>query len=453
MKFPRFMIGAASSGSGKTLVTCGMLQALINRGMKTSSFKCGPDYIDPMFHSKVIGAKSRNLDTFFTDENTTKYLFGKTASTTDISVIEGVMGFYDGLGGISVKASAYDLAKTIKAPVILVVNTKGMSISVLSVIKGFMEYKKDSNIKGVILNQMSKSLYPEIKKVIEQELKVPVVGYVPVVKDCIIESRHLGLVTPDEVADLSSKLNDLANIFEETIDIDKIIALANEAEELEYTKPSIPHIENEPVVAVARDEVFCFYYEDNIELLKQIGAKIVEFSPLHDAHLPKADALILGGGYPELAAKKLSQNKTMLKDIHDAVKSNMPCIAECGGFMYLHNSMEDMEKVSYKMAGVIDGKAFKTDRLNRFGYIELTAQKDQLIAKEGTKVKGHEFHYFDSTACGDGFKAQKPLRKANWECINGNDTLAAGFPHLYYYSNIEIAVEFLQAACKYKDVN
>ena len=196
MKAARILLAAGASGSGKTLITCGLLQALVNRGLKTASFKCGPDYIDPMFHSRVIGAKSRNLDTFFTDSETTKYLFCENAADCDISVMEGVMGFYDGVAGTTTKASAYDLASVTDTPVILIVNSRGMSVSLAAYVKGFMEYRKDSHIQGVIFNQMSPMLYPRMKELLEKELNIKVLGYVPKMDDCVIESRHLGLVLP-----------------------------------------------------------------------------------------------------------------------------------------------------------------------------------------------------------------------------------------------------------------
>ncbi len=213
-KYPRFLLAAGASGSGKTLITCGILQALKNRGLTAASFKCGPDYIDPMFHEKVLKTKARNLDTFFTGEEMTRYLFAKNAAGADISVMEGVMGYYDGLGGISDTASAYDLARVTGTPAVLIVNTRGMSLSALAYIKGFLEYRRDSRICGVILNQMSAGLYPEISSRIEAELGVRVYGYVPKVTDCLIESRHLGLVLPDEVERLEEKLQKLARVLE-----------------------------------------------------------------------------------------------------------------------------------------------------------------------------------------------------------------------------------------------
>ena len=204
------MIAATSSGSGKTMITCGLLQALVNRKMKVTSFKCGPDYIDPMFHSKVIGTKSRNLDTFFADKNTIYYLMNKATKDMDISVIEGVMGYYDGIGGMSTDASSYDVAKVTDTPVILVINCRGMSLSVLPIVKGFLEFKDNNNIAGVILNEISTMIYLETKKLIEESFNIKVLGYVPTLKDLIIESRHLGLVTPNEITNLKDKLNNLS---------------------------------------------------------------------------------------------------------------------------------------------------------------------------------------------------------------------------------------------------
>jgi cobyrinic acid a,c-diamide synthase len=289
-----------------------------------------------------------------------------------------------------------------------------------------------------------------MKEVLEEELPVKALGYVPFVRDLVIESRHLGLVTPEKVDNLQEKLDELAKVFEETLDLDEIWNIANRAEELSYDQLEIPKLEGSPVIAVARDEAFCFYYQDNLELLKDMGAFLVEFSPLHDTELPAGiQGLILGGGYPELAAKQLSDNESMRKSIKESLLKGLPCIAECGGFMYLHDTMEDMEKKSHPMVGAIAGKVYKTDRLNRFGYITLTSNNNQMLAAEGEKTRGHEFHYFDSSSCGNSFTAKKPLRDTQWDCIHGNERLAAGFPHLYYYSNPKMPYGFLKSCLEY----
>lgn len=454
MKIPRILLAAGSSGSGKTLITCGLLEALVERGLKTASFKCGPDYIDPMFHSRVIGTKSRNLDTFFTVPEVTKYLLTRNARDCEVAVMEGVMGFYDGVAGTTTRASAYDLAKVTDTPVILIVNSRGMSVSLAAYVKGFLEYKKDSHIKGVIFNQMSPMLYPRMKKLLEEELGVVVLGYVPKVEDCVIESRHLGLVLPDEIPELKDRLHKLAGVLEETLDIDRILKLAGEAPDLLDAKPeSVTDFRlSEPVrIGVAEDEAFCFFYADNFRLLGEMGAEIVPFSPMEDKQLPDdLDGLLLYGGYPELIGKKLEQNTTMKDMIREKLKAGMPCMAECGGFMYLHEEMEGMDGNFYQMAGVIPGKAYRTPKLSRFGYVTLTQKKPALGMEDFGEIPAHEFHYFDSENCGEDFHAAKPESKRGWDCIHGTDTMLAGFPHLYYYGNPEVPKAFLKKCLAYK---
>ncbi len=446
MKLPRIMLAAPASGSGKTLITCGILQALKNRRIRLSSFKCGPDYIDPMFHGRILGISSKNLDTYFTDEDMTRYLFAREAQKSDFSVLEGVMGYYDGIAGISLSASAYDVARVTKTPVILVVNAKGMSNSAVALIQGFLQFQKDSQIAGVILNHTSAMLYPRLKEQIEEVLPVKVLGYVPTVSEYVIESRHLGLVTPNEIVDLQEKLESLAKVLEETIDLDSLLELGNQAKELSVQEPCLPEYRTQNIrIGIAKDEAFCFYYRDNLELLKRFGAELTYFSPIHDKKLPEnLNGLIFYGGYPELYAKALSENKSMIQEIQNVLAGGMPYLAECGGFMYLHESMEDMQGNAYPMVGVIPGTAYKTPKLVRFGYITLEARKNTVLGKAGITCKGHEFHYFDSTGNGSDFIAKKPLSKRSWECIHGNEKSIAGFPHFYYYSNPQMIVHYLQ---------
>lgn len=444
-KVPRILLGAAASGSGKTLITCGLLQALKNRKLQVTSFKCGPDYIDPMFHSRVIGTKSRNLDSFFADEDTVRYLLEKNARDCEISVIEGVMGYYDGLAGISAKASAYDVAKITKTPAVLIVNAKGMSLSAAAFIKGFVEYQEDSQIRGVILNQVSSMMYPRLKQIIEEELSIKVYGYVPVVKDCVLESRHLGLVMPEEIVDLQQKLMELAEILEKSVDIDGLLELAEHAEELPVQEsPVAYHTGRKIRIALAKDEAFCFFYQDNLELLEEMGAELVPFSPIHDKKLPEhIDGMLFHGGYPELYAKKLSENKEMLAAVCAAVQTGIPYMAECGGFMYLHQEMEDMEGHSWPMAGVIHGKSWRTPRLTRFGYI--TLEDGTCFGEHVGAIRAHEFHYFDSDCCGEAYTAKKPLSSRSWKCIHSDGQGMGGFPHMYYYSNLRVPEQFLRA--------
>ncbi len=461
---PRFMLAGCASGSGKTTITCGLIRALMRRGLRVSSFKCGPDYIDPMFHSRMLGADSRNLDTFFTGRETTRYLFARGAKGTDISVMEGVMGYYDGMGLTSLDASSADLAEVTETPVILVVNVRGMSLSVLAQIKGFLEFKRPTQIRGVILNQASAMTYQGLAEAIERELHVRALGYVPRMPEMTLESRHLGLVLPDEVEGLQKSLDALADVLEKTLDIEGILALSRtEVPEVsdqvpEHIRETLESREAEeirrvrPVVAVARDEAFCFIYEDNLRLLRELGARLQEFSPVHDRTLSReADGLLLYGGYPELCAGELSENTAMRGSIRQAVREKrMPCMAECGGFMYLHERMEDMEGQLWPMAGALDGEVRRTDHLVRFGYIGLEARQEGILG-EGLHLKGHEFHYFESSDCGESFLAKKPSGKRSWNCIHGSENGMMGFPHLYYYAEPRIALDFLRRCAKYQN--
>lgn len=451
-KFPRIMIAGASSNSGKTTLTCALLKALKDKDLKITSFKCGPDYIDPMFHSEVIGVKARNLDLFFTGEDTTKSLFCKNAQGSDMSIIEGVMGYYDGMSAKSTASSSYDLARVTKTPVVLVVNCKGMYLSMVPLIKGFIDYKENSHIKGVILNNMSPMIYDEMKDAIEEELNIKVLGYLPTMKEISFESRHLGLITAKEVDELNRKLELMAEKVSQTVDLDAVIKLAEEAEDIEAETIINSKTYDNINIAVAMDKAFCFYYADNLELLSEMGANIVPFSPINDEKLPEnIHGIILGGGYPEVYAKDLCNNISMKESIYKAIsKNNIPTIAECGGFMYLTESIEDIDGKEFKMAAVIKGKSFKTNKLGRFGYINLTAQEDTMLCDKGMSIAGHEFHYWDSTCNGEAFIAQKPMRKRNWTCINNEKNLFAGYPHIHYYSNISFAKNFLSKCNEYK---
>lgn len=474
MKINRFMIAAPKSGSGKTMITCALLQLLKDSGKNVSSYKCGPDYIDPMFHKKVLGVPSKNLDTFFTDEKTTVQLFLDKRADGDFAVLEGVMGLYDGLGGIYEQGSSYHLAKVTQTPIILVVDAKGMGKSVLALIAGFLQYDTHHLIKGVLLNRMSKGYYDIIKPLIEKELSVKVVGYFPEQKDIGLSSRHLGLVMPDELSDIKKQLNETADRLKKTIDMDLLMDIAEEAEEITKTtnteQMQIQNQNNKGNIAVAMDEAFCFYYEDNLRLLEKCGAKLQYFSPLHDTKLPdNCDALLLGGGYPELYAKELSENLSMRNSIKTAFKTGLPTVAECGGFMYLHkyihdicddtdeqnkadeqNNADTQNDVSVlRLVGALDGGCHFKGKLVRFGYIEL-AEKHSNFLPPNEKIKAHEFHYYDSTDNGADCIATKPATGRSYDCVISHDNYWLGFPHLYYPSNPHFAESLVRKAYEYR---
>ena len=501
---PRIMIAAEKSGGGKTLFTCALLSLLKERVQAVRAFKCGPDYIDPMFHRTVLEIPSRNLDSFFADEDTLRYLLGREVLEMEkfpesrIAVLEGVMGFYDGLGGVSERSSAWEVADLTDTPVILLVDMKGRSLSALASIKGFLDYKEKSHVTGVIFNRLSPMLYPGLKERAERELGIRVFGYVPELKNLTLESRHLGLVMPEEILGIRERLDLIKEKVRAGINLDGIIEESGRAAEIEVKLPeavrqfcnvdcgkvlnnsAAQHIENiadakkiydsgnthevkstlsdrsvkKTVVAVAKDEAFCFYYEDNLDLLKKLGAEIQYFSPIHDRNLPVGTcAVYLGGGYPELHAKALSENISMRNAIRQAVMEEMPCIAECGGYLYLKDSIMDPDGVEWPMAGVLPGGSRDTGKLGRFGYITVTSKKEGLLGPAGTEFRAHEFHHWDSEENGTDFAAKKPVGTRGWDCGYTTESFYAGFPHLYFYSNVKIAENFIKCAETWKKKN
>lgn len=460
MQLRRVMIAAPKSGSGKTMITCALLQALKNRGEKALSYKCGPDYIDPMFHEKVLGVPAGNLDTFFTEEGETRKILAGSAKEENIAVMEGVMGIFDGLGGSREEGSSYHLAKVTKTPIVLVADVKGMGVrSIIPLLAGFLLYDGERLIKGVLLNRISEGYYKTVKPLIEEELQIPVLGFFPEAKDLCIESRHLGLVMPHELNGIKDKLQEMAGKLENTVSVSAIMKIAESAEDLDIDKEHTEEIyiseemdiqKDKPVIAVAKDEAFCFYYRENLLLLEKSGAEIKYFSPIWDQDLPSGcHGILLGGGYPELYAEKLSLNYSMRKAIRQSVEKGIPIVAECGGFMYLHSSLTGKDGTSHAMAGVIPGKCFYTDKLVRFGYIEIREEGSFFLSK-GKRIKGHEFHYFDSTDNGNGAMAVKPVTGRSYPCVMAGENCWMGFPHLYYPSNPEFVRSFVEKASWYK---
>ena len=447
VKVPRFMISAPGSGSGKTTIVCGLLKALMDKGLQVAAFKSGPDYIDPMFHSRVIGAKSSNLDLFMLGKETTRYLVAKNTRQADVAVFEGAMGFYDGMGKTT-EASAYELACTCDVPVVLVVNGKGAALSIAATIKGFKDFRKDSHVVGAILNNVNPMSYLFYKDVIEQETGVKLLGYFPIMKDCNFESRHLGLVTAEEIGDLQQIVEKLAVQAAKSIDLEALLEVARAAQPLKYDEVCLEPL-GKVRIAIAQDKAFCFYYQDALDLLTELGAELVPFSPIADVHLPEnISGLVLGGGYPELYAEQLAEKRTLLHDVKSAIDGGMPCFAECGGFMYLLERYCEGEK-AYNWVGAVPGESAMTKKLTRFGYVHLTAQKDNVLCKAGEKINGHEFHYSDSTNNGTSFIAAKASGRGSWECATATPTLYAGYPHIHLWGNINFARNFVQHCCEF----
>ena len=444
----QFLLAAPRSGSGKTTMTCALLMALKRRGCAPCAFKSGPDYIDPMFHRAVLGVESRNLDLFFSAPETVRTLYARGAAGHGAAVCEGAMGFYDSLGGVSDRASAWHLADTLGLPVLLVVEPKGQSLTLAAELKGLNSFRTPSHIAGILLNNCTARMHALLAPMLEKETGLPVLGFLPKLPEAVIGSRHLGLYTAAEVENLQQKLALLADAAEEHIDWPRLLALCEKEPPALPVEPETPPARVR--IAVAQDEAFCFTYAETLEAFRDAGAEVVFFSPLRDTALPgNIGGLYLPGGYPELHARELSGNTSLLREIKRKIESGLPTAAECGGFLYLGQSLTDAEGQSWPMAGVLPGEAKDAGRLVRFGYAALSADSDSLLFRAGESFPIHEFHHWDSTANGTALAAKKPVGAAAWRCGFVNEHFYAGFPHLYW-AGTPLPQRFAAAAENYR---
>jgi len=457
---PRIVIAAPYSGAGKTTLSIGIMAALTKRGINVQPFKVGPDYIDPAFHTEVTKNKSINLDSWLFEKETILNLFGKYASRADISIIEGVMGLYDGVGIDPMVGSSAAMSNILKAPVILVMPARGMSTTIAAIILGLKEFK-NINIAGVILNQVSSIKYFELlKSAIETHTGIPVVGRLPETDDITLKSRHLGLVQNCELLNKSNIIDRLIELVEEYVDLDKIIELSNMAGELSYSanvEGKLNEGSNERVVniAIAYDEAFQFYYHENLEILKGLGASIKYFSPLNDKKLPEdISGIYIGGGYPELYAKDLEENIDLRNEIKKMSELGMPIYGECGGYMYLNSKIKTLQNEEYNMVGVFNGDVLMTKGLQNFGYAELTAVEDSCMFKVGDKIKSHEFHtsLVEQQGKKELVRAEKNVNgnQIIWYCGSKKNNTFGMYPHVHFLSNIKIAENFIEECKKYK---
>ncbi|MFR0939208.1 MAG: cobyrinate a,c-diamide synthase [Faecalibacterium prausnitzii] len=444
----QFLLAAPRSGSGKTTMTCALLMALKRRGCAPCAFKSGPDYIDPMFHRAVLGVESRSLDLFFSAPETVRALYAKGAAGHGAAVCEGAMGFYDGLGGVSDRASAWHLADTLGLPVLLVVEPKGQSLTLAAELKGLVNFRTPSHIAGILLNNCTTRMHALLAPMLEEETGLPVLGFLPKLPEAVIGSRHLGLYTAAEVENLQQKLALLADAAEEHIDWPRLLALCEKEPPALPVQPETPPARVR--IAVAQDEAFCFIYAETLEAFRDAGAEVVFFSPLRDTALPEnIGGLYLPGGYPELHARELSENTSLLREIKQKIESGLPTAAECGGFLYLGQSLTDAEGQSWPMAGVLPGEAKDAGRLVRFGYAALSADSDSMLFRAGESFPVHEFHHWDSTANGTALAAKKPVGGAEWRCGFIDEHFYAGFPHLYW-AGTPLPQRFAAAAENYR---
>jgi len=445
----KLLIAGTNSGVGKTTLALGIMKALKNKGLNVQPYKVGPDYIDTAYHTHVTGKASRNLDAYMLEDDLLKYLFNKASQDADVAVVEGVMGLYDGYGiDINSCSSSY-IAKLLKLPVILVIDGKAMAASSAAMVLGYKTLDVEVNLKGVIVNNVkTDSHFQLIKGAVEKYTGVEVLGYFPPNPKFALPSRHLGLIPSQEMEALEEKLSGLGEEIEKFIDIKRLLELCESEEVTTDFKLDFPKVEGK-TLALAYDKAFNFYYEDNIELLEEIGLTIKRFSPLHDEALPPCDYVYIGGGFPEVFAKELQDNKSMRDSIKEAHQKKIPIYAECGGLMYLGEGLTTLENQNFEMVGIFKGKSVMTKGLKRFGYCEGEAEEDTILSKKGEKLKGHEFHHSefqtDEKTAYTMTKEREGKVIATWPGGYSKEKTLATYVHTHFYSNINALNRFLQA--------
>ncbi|WP_243345911.1 cobyrinate a,c-diamide synthase [Parabacteroides sp. FAFU027] len=432
-----FILAGTNSGCGKTTITLGLMSLLKKQGLKVAPFKAGPDFIDPAFHQKATGVHSYNLDSHLVSHDMLRTHFLEKTAGKDIAVVEGVMGLFDGMGEQS-EGSAADLSRILNLPVILAVNCKGASQSVVATVHGFATLDPSVKIAGVILNHVpNHEHYLFLKKMIESKTGVVCIGYLPTRPDVVLESRHLGLIQATEVDSLNEKIDNLTTLFELTIDHDSLLKVTR--------LPEVSSFDNKDAfakwhrdlaglrVGVAKDEAFSFYYKSNLELLELHGAELVYFSPLHDKNIPiKANALYIGGGYPEVYASGLSANNKMLDSLKEAAETGLPIYAECGGLMYLTENIRLLSGECIPMTGIFNSTSAMTKRLQRFGYCS--------VQLDGAETRAHEFHHSEQlTPDEPNFELAYQVTKASngrrWSCGLHRKNVLAAYAHVQFLSS------------------
>ena len=450
----RLVIAGTGSGVGKTTYSIGIMAALQQKGYTVQGFKCGPDYIDPSYHTAVTGRVSRNLDSWMFDHQTVREIVARASEGADISIIEGVMGFFDGKSPLENTGSTADISMITESPVLLIVNCASMARSAAAIVKGFQMLASGPNIVGVIANQVgSVGHYEIVKAAIEQECNVPVLGYMKKEQDIDIPSRHLGLIPAIERGELNPFFDKLAHLISETIDIDRLYELAETTEIVNESSALFAQREDQGVtIAVAKDAAFNFYYQENLELLEAYGAKLAYFSPLNGEEVPaNADGLYLGGGFPEEFADELAHNEASKASIRAAITSGIPTLAECGGFMYLTESITNTDGVEYKMTGLIPGKVKMQKKLAALGYREIFGTPGNFLIDQDQQAKGHEFHY--STFEGAeglpyAYETKGRFGKKSEGYLRGN--LVAGYTHFHFASNPQLVERWIESCVNNK---
>ncbi len=460
-RIPAVMIAAARSGSGKTTLTLGIVAALVRRGLEVQCFKCGPDFIDPTLHRTITSRVSYNLDLKMMGADCCRRTFAEKSRGADVVVVEGVMGLFDG-GAASTAA----LAKELNLPVVLVVDAASAAESAAAVVLGFQRFDPELVIGQVIFNNIGSDRHRQlIEEAVAGSSELDYVGYFHRDSEFRIPERHLGLHMGSEKPLGDSGVDQLAGAVTTQLDLDALLS---------HSTALLPPVENQQIqraqvttkrrsgkirLGIARDEAFCFYYPQNLELFEERGFELVPFSPIHDRHLPqRLHMLYLGGGYPENFSAPLSRNETMRREIRQAHRADLPIYAECGGFMYLCRSLSDMDGVVHEMTGIFPFNTVMNKRLRRLGYRQATLLRDCILGLRGDLLKGHEFHYSDidhahaGDAAGKDHEQLYALDNNTFEGYSVGSALGS-YVHLHFGDSLSVIDHIYQTIANSESLN
>lgn len=450
VRIPRIVIAGTSSGVGKTTVSISIMAAFAMKGIKVQPFKVGPDYIDPGFHKLATGRISRNLDSHLIDDNSLIEIFDKACIGADIAVIEGVMGLFD--GSRSGSGSTAEIARLLKAPIVLTVDASGMAESVAAIAKGFDLHDERHGIDGVILNKVGSERHIKMLSESLARSGIKIFGAIKRDETVKVKERHLGLTQATETIDVAKKIEQLASIGMKKIDLKEVESVAKTAGVLSYQQGLFSGNDTKKsALGIARDRAFSFYYEDNLDILRDLGAELIEFSPMKDKALPEGiNGLYLGGGFPELFSEELSANKEMMNEIRLKSKDDMPVYAECGGLVYLSKDLVDSEGNTWPLCGVHPARARMNKKLQSLGYRSATTIEDNVLTSKGSEIRGHEFHYSSLYQPDDQKRAYKLEKDSGCEGFISNNTLAS-YIHLHFATEKRWAKSLVEKSVDYKE--
>jgi len=454
IQIPRIVVGGAASGVGKTTVTVALIGALRARGLRVAAFKCGPDYLDPSYHERALGAPSHNLDGWMMGRDAVVGTFARIARDAQVAVVEGMMGLYDGVAPDSDDGSSAEIAKWLGAPVLLVVDASGMARTIAALAKGYAEFDRKVRVAGVVANRVGGRGHLDLLRQACRD--VPIMGGFPTDPELTFPERHLGLFAATAAAVPQKVFERWSAVSREWLDLDAIVGIARSAPALKVSDESAKsQTQPRARIGIAHDEAFHFYYDDNLRRLESLGAELIRFSPVRDETLPEVDGIYIGGGYPEVEAERLASNAPMIAGIRAFAANGGPVYGECGGLMYLAQSIKTLDGRAWPMAGLVPGEVLMVERLQALGYVEVETRAPSILGAAGLQFRGHQFRYSVLEIPNERPVARLYSVKSRWGGVEFEEGYSVGnvlasYVHAHWASNPTAAEGFVESCARWR---